>query len=416
MECKFVIKKTEDKTYTYYFEDDMLIDIKIESTEKSILQNIYVAKVKDVVKNIQSAFVEIQPEQRCYLSLPDCIAPIQCNYQNRNGKAAIIAGDEILVQVIKDAVKTKSPTVTTKLTISGKYIAISYPNHRIGYSTKLTGTEKTILKKCIASMEKDLFHSSYGYVFRTNVKELIDSQGKTIASEQVTLLRNEIAAITSQFHTLIQNGKNRSIYSILYESLPGYLLRMKSISSHHTLKVVTDDETVYHKITSYFKTQDPDRLTDIRLYQDASVSMERLYRLPMQLSEATARKVWLKSGGYLILEPTEALTVIDVNSGKFSGNKNSSVTSFQVNLEAAQEIARQIRLRNISGIIIIDFINMKDSKQNEQLLQQLKKCVNADPVKTSVIDMTPLGLVEITRKKIEPPLWEQINPAQITMR
>lgn len=408
MECKFIIEKKENKTYTYYFEDDALIDIKIEAAEKSILQNIYVAKVKDVVKDIQSAFVEIQPNQRCYLSLPDCVAPIRCDYHNRNTKDTIVAGDEILVQVIKDAVKTKDPTVTTKLTISGKYVAISYPNNRIGYSNKLTANEKTIVKKCIASMEEHLFNPTYGYVLRTNIKELIDSDNARISPENASVLANEIAWITSQFHTLIETGKNKSIYSVLYESLPGYLIRIKTIPLDNTLRVITDDEETYHKITSYMKAEAPERLKGIQLYQDSALRMDKLYRLNTCLAEATARKVWLKGGGYLVIEPTEALTVIDVNSGKYKGNKRNS-TSLQVNLEAAEEIARQIRIRNISGIIIVDFISMKAAEQNEQLLRQLRKSIKKDSVKTTVIDMTPLGLVEITRKKIEPPLWEQIR-------
>jgi len=408
MECKFIIQKKQNMSFTYYFEDDTLMDIKIESMEKSILHNIYVAKVKDVVKNIQSAFVEIQPDQRCYLPLSDCNGAIICNHYHRNTKETIIAGDEILVQVIKDAVKTKDPTVSTKLSISGKYIAISYPNNRIGYSSKLSVKEKTIFKNFLASIDTTPFHPLYGYVFRTNSKELINYDTNAIDSHKADILLQEIAAITEQFHRLIENGKNRNIYSVLYESMPGYITRIKGIPSEHTLKVITDDTTIYEHIHTYMQTEMSEKIPCLKLYQDSILDMDKLYRLNMYLSEATARKVWLKGGGYLIIEPTEALTVIDVNSGKYDGRKSSNDTGLYVNLEAAEEIARQLRIRNMSGIIIIDFINMTEAAQKEQLLTRLKKCVSQDSVKTNVIDMTPLGLVELTRKKIEPPLWEQL--------
>ena len=412
MECKFILKKQQNRIYMYYFEDDILIDIKIESLSQSILRNIYVAKVKDVVKNIQSAFVEIQPDQRGYLSLPDCEAPIKCNHHSGKRKDKIVEGDEILVQVIKDAVKTKDPTVSTKLSISGKYIAISYPNNRVGYSNKLSSKEKNIVKKYILSLKDNPCNPVYGYVFRTNIKELIDKNTNTILSDKGELLQKEIRSLTEQFHTMIETGKNRSIYSVLYEAIPGYLTRMKNISQGNTLKVITDDVETYDLIISFFQKEDQACLSNIHLYQDKVLSMDNLYRLNTYLTEATAPKVWLKCGGYLIIEPTEALTVIDVNSGKYDGKKDSSSTAFHVNLEAAEEIARQLRIRNMSGIILIDFINMKESSHNDQILLQLKKYVRHDSVKTNVIDMTPLGLVELTRQKIDPPLWEQLGTIQ----
>ncbi|MDD2972979.1 MAG: ribonuclease E/G [Lachnospiraceae bacterium] len=394
------------------------MDIHVEPWEDSILQNIYVAKVKDVVPNIQSAFVDIKPQTKCYLSLADCEKPVQCNHVIHHTDDGIVAGDEILVQVVKEAIKTKDPTVSTKLSISGKYVAISYPNNRIGYSNKLSGNEKRILKESIASikdsMENTPFDSSYGYVFRTNCKELLNMESGQLSLENRGILIHEIRSLTDQFDTLIRTGQNKSIYSVLYQALPGYLNRIRNISAHHQTKIITDDEELFGRIRSYFGSSEREQTElNLQFYQDASISMDRLYRLKTCLTEATGKKVWLKSGGYLIIEPTEALTVIDVNSGKYTGKKNQKRspidTSLQVNLEAAAEVARQLRLRNLSGIIIVDFINMENPDYDRELLQQLKSAVQRDVIKTNVIDMTPLGLVEMTRKKVEAPLWEQLG-------
>ena len=144
-------------------------------------------------------------------------------------------------------------------------------------------------------------------------------------------------------------------------------------------------------------------------YEDALLPLYKLYSVEARLSEALDRKVWLKSGGYLVIDRTEALTCIDVNSGKYVGKKSGDESYFHINLEAAEEIAVQLRLRNLSGIIIIDFINMKAKEKNRQLMNSLKKFLDKDPVRTSVVDMTPLGLVEVTRKKEKKSLWEQLR-------
>ena len=147
----------------------------------------------------------------------------------------------------------------------------------------------------------------------------------------------------------------------------------------------------------------------MRLYQDSMLSLSALYGIEGKLKPALETRIWLKSGGYLVIEPTEALTVIDVNSGKCEDGKNPEDTYRSINLEAAEEVAFQLRLRNLSGIIIVDFINMQSPGDNAQLLYVLKSLVKRDKVKTTVVDMTPLGLVEITRKKISKPLREQLH-------
>lgn len=172
--------------------------------------------------------------------------------------------------------------------------------------------------------------------------------------------------------------------------------------------IITDDPQIYNSLEHYLKENDLQNLSKLRLYQDDLLPLYKLCRLEREIDLATSRQVWLKSGGYLVIDPTEALTVIDVNTGKYSGKKLRRETLKTINLEAAKEAARQIRLRNLSGIILIDFINMENKEDQKELLAFLESRLFADPVKTRLIDMTKLELVEITRKKVHKTLKEQI--------
>ena len=192
--------------------------------------------------------------------------------------------------------------------------------------------------------------------------------------------------------------------------LPAYLCTIRDRDTESLSEIITDDPILYQQIKEYLTCYQPEDLQKLRMPEDSSISLDRVYRISLQLNEALQKRVWLKSGGYLVIEPTEALTVIDVNTGKaVTKKKNVQETFFQINVEAAKEIAKQIRLRNISGIIIIDFINMQEEKAREDLLYTLKEFVKQDPVKTTVIDMTALSLVELTRKKERRPLYEQVE-------
>ena len=174
--------------------------------------------------------------------------------------------------------------------------------------------------------------------------------------------------------------------------------------------ILTDQADFYEELKRYLYLHQQEDLEKLSFYQDPLLSLSALYGLDKAVEEALGKRVWLKSGGYLVIEPTEAMVVIDVNTGKYSGKKTLQETIFKINLEAAQEIARQIRLRNLSGIIIVDFIDMEPGENRELLLKALSEAAAADPVKTTVVGMTKLNLVEMTRKKVRRPLHEQVLP------
>lgn len=392
MESKLIITRENDRVMIYYMQDDKLVSVQTESNNTSMLQNIYVGKVKNIVKNLHAAFIEVQPGIMCYLSLTDCEKPIICNLHHERDTLA--EGDEIIVQVTKDAMKTKDAAVSTKLSYAGRYSVISYPNKKIGYSNKIKQAEK----KELAEVIKDYLDTDFGYVIRTNASVL-----------HANALQQELLHITEVFKKILTEGKNRTPYSILYQAPPKYLKIIKDLSEDHLTKIITDDSELFDSMKLYLTHNQPEDLLKLTKYQDDSYPLKKLYRLESLLKEAMYKNVWLKSGGYLVIEPTEALTVIDVNSGKCIDKTDTEKTFYKINKEAAIEIARQLRLRNLSGIIVIDFINMQSVKNKELLIQLLKDCVKKDPVKTNVVDMTALGLVEVTRKKMESSLQEQMK-------
>lgn len=410
MDSRLIITRENDRIMTYYMQDDKLVSVHAEYENTSMLQNIYVGKVRNIVKSLHAAFIEVQPGVTCYLSLKDCEKPIICNLHH--ARETLAEGDEVIVQVIKDAIKTKDAAVTTKLSYAGKYSVISYPNTKIGFSNKLKQTEKKKLEEMAATF----LDADFGYVIRTNASVFVNTdkpEENDMAvgadTNPTNAFQQELLHITEVFRKILKAGKNRAPYSVLYQAPPKYLKNMKDLSDRNLTKIITDDPELYDEMEHFLSLNQQEDLTKLTKYQDVSFPLRKLYRLETLLKDALHKNVWLKSGGYLVIEPTEALTVIDVNSGKCTNKKDMEQTFYKINIEAAIEIARQLRLRNLSGMILIDFINMQSKENKEQLMRILREYVKKDPVKTNVIDMTALGLIEVTRKKIESPLHEQMK-------
>ena len=201
---------------------------------------------------------------------------------------------------------------------------------------------------------------------------------------------------------------SRMCYTLLEKGMSEPLRILQGAYIRDLEEIVTDDREIYTQICGEH-TREKDGKVPVRLYEDKLLPLSKLYRLEKSLEEALDRKVWLRSGGFLVIEQTEAFVSIDVNSGKFSDKKNTRETFRKINLEAAREIAFQLRLRNLSGIILIDFINMEDEEDKKELLRVLQGYLKKDPVKAAVVDMTPLNIVEVTRKKVEKSLEEEMK-------
>lgn len=391
----------EEKVLCCLLEEGELAEVHIDPKGQTLLGNIYVGKVKNILVSIDAAFVEIAGGRICFLPLSQARHPI---LTNRTYDGRIIAGDEILVQVQRDAVKTKDPVLTAQISITGKYASVSLgENNGIRYSQKLSAEHKASVK---AALQNFTLPQDMTAVIRTRCRELYDT------GDFAPLVR-ELEALTERAQKMLLMGKTRTVFSLLTDNIPGYLRRLEKLSPFPD-KIITDDLSVFQTLQSYCREGDLKKCDILSFYEDKKLSLSGLYGLKGKLADAVSKNVWLKSGGYLVIEPTEALTVIDVNTGKYAGRKNTEETFALINEEAAKEVARQLRLRNLSGIILVDFINMAGKEANLRLLSLLRTACLKDPVPVSVVDMTPLGLVEITRKKTERPLAEQLGGLQLT--
>jgi len=377
-------------------EDGHLMELSLISDKNSsILGNIYVGKVKNIVKNIQAAFVEIADGMLCYLPLEDVRHPV---YVKPKKQAGLVEGDELLVQVSREAVKTKAPSVTTNLSLTGKYLVMTTGNQTIGYSSRLSQEEKERLKLLIRDWELP----DAGLIIRTNAS-------RASAEE----LSEEFQKLLAKYRFLTEQAVHRTVYSCVQKSRPAYLTSILGSRSDMLKEIVTDDKELYEQIRDFLQEEMPKDAGKLRLYEDRLLPLKALYRLEKGLADALSERVWLRSGAYLVIEPTEALTVIDVNSGKCTAGKNKQETIKKINLEAAKEITRQLRLRNLSGIIVVDFVDMEEKEDSETLLEMMREQLKADPQKAAAVDMTKLGLMELTRKKQKKTLLEQAKECGI---
>lgn len=388
------IVRKEEKIIMLGMKNDRVDFISIQCEQKLAIGNIYIGKIKSILNNIQAAFVEVADQKKCYLSLNNLGTPVLLN---RIFDGTLKESDELLVQVVKEPIKSKEATVSTEISLAGRYCIVLNTKGMIGFSKKLSKEEKRELHQFVTQLIQD---SSFGVVIRTNIKELCNKEEK----EQI--IEEELTRLISKFQRILKVKDTRPIYSCLECALPEYLQRLRDVVGEKAI-IRTDDYVIFHTLKAYmdsecFITNEP----TIQLYED-EYPFSKLISLEKHLSNALDKKVWLKSGGSIVIEPTEALTAIDVNSGKYTGKKSKKDTIYKMNVEAAIEIIRQLKIRNISGIIIVDFMKMVDHSQEEDLLQVLRKEARKDTIPTTVVGITTLGLVEITRKKIRASLQEE---------
>lgn len=388
---KLIITRWNGSVITLLQSGKETVSVNIEPEgNQSVLGNIYIGKVNHIVKNINAAFVDIGGGQMGYLSLSDA-SILFVDQRPYNGK--LRQGDEIIVQVERDAVKTKAPVLTGNLNVTGRYFVLTSGKKQIGFSTKITDQAWKQEMKSYLESRKD---EDFGMIVRTNAYKVPKEE-----------LESELVHLMDSFKEMLDNAKHRTCYSLLYSSAPSYLTGLRDSLKSSLEAVITDEPDIYEAIKDYLTQCQPEDLGLLTKYEDNLLPLGKLYRIEKTMDEALGKRVWLKSGGYLVIEPTEALVVIDVNTGKYSGKKELRETIKKVNLEAAEEIGHQLRLRNLSGIIIIDFIDMEAEEDRRILMDRLEWILSKDPVKTTVVEMTKLNLVEVTRKKIRKPLYEQ---------
>lgn len=389
---KIILTHLRDRIFFGLWEKDKPAELAFYDKEPAIqLGDIVLARVKDVVSNIRAAFVQLTPSQMAFLPLEQ--AP-----------AGLRAGDEIAVQVSKEAVKTKDPVVTTKWSLTGRFVVLVTDSQKVAVSTKIhDGAWRTEVQE---KLTKELL-TAFSDVNTSNIQ---GSCGLIVRTEAYSAtweeIQREAQSLITEYLRICQAAKTRSCYSILNKSESAWLSRLLGMTE--PAEIVSDIPEIWDECRQFISRYDLTSRLSLRLYQDPQYSLTKLYSLETLLEDALNKNVWLKSGGYLVIEPTEAMVVIDVNTGRSESRKSKDEHILKLNLEAADEVARQLRLRNLSGMILIDFIDMRRTEHDEMLLAHLRQAVKNDPVGVTVVDMTKLGIVECTRRKKAKPLHEQV--------
>ena len=377
---QFVFTEWNKKKLGILFEDGKAMEIRCYEAD-SILGNVYRARVSNLSPNINAAFVDIKKGESCYLSMDD--------YHGEKLKV----GDLVTVQVVRDKIKTKRYAVTTDISLQGDY-AVTTLFAPVGVSSEITDSArkkelKTLMQNLLIAEQDAQFYLAEGNVAEIErIKKLtlggiIRTQAEHAEDAAIT---REIEGQARLLYSIMKKSEYATQYTCLYHTEVEYIKDIRRMHALQDVEIVTDIPEVTEAIS------------EIPLYTD-EYTLTLRYSLASLLEKTLSKRAYLKSGAYLVIEPTEAMTVIDVNSGKSIKGKNAEEQFLKINIEAAKEIARQLRLRNISGIVMIDFINMKEESHNHELMKNLAEYVRTDPVRTTVVDMTKLGLVELTRQK-----------------
>ena len=374
---QIAITKINGTLTMVYMEEEKLFDVLVEEAESLAVGDIYVGKVQNIVQNINAAFVEVQKNVICFLPLNEC----------KDKK--IKSGDEIVVQVRKAAVKTKQAVVSLFPEMAGRFCAVTTRNKEKGISKKIQDKDELLR---LQNVLDKLGEIDYGLVLRTNAVE---------ASEEDILF--ECKQLLEEMKQCMEFSQYKTCFSLVRKEISFYEKYIQGCQMENIHRIITDERAVFDELETKYKTV-------LEFYEDTSYSLDKLLGISSKLEKALEKQVWLKSGGNIVIEVTEALTVIDVNTGKaIEGKRNKETTFYKINYEAAKEAARQIRLRNISGIILIDFIDMKIEENQQELLNLLRGEFKKDKTRTILVDITKLGLVEITRMKVNRPLWEMFG-------
>ena len=401
MSTEIVINVSPRETRAALLENGVLQELFVErASRRGLTGNLYQGRVSRVLPGMQAAFIDIGLERTAFLHASDIVQPDDAE----NGDAAprtdsirelVSEGADILVQVLKDPLGTKGARLTTFVTIPSRYLVFMPFGHGVGVSARIENEgERQRLREAVQSAVVD--GEAGGYIVRT--------AAEGAASEA---LRADMLFLRRLWEVLDANAHSARAGTLVHEDLALPLRLMRDLVGEGVDRVLVDHDATCDRMREFATTFMPALGARVERYAGSRPIFD-LHAVEEEIQRSLDRKVALKSGGYLIIDQTEALTTIDVNTGAYVGHRNLEETIFRTNLEAAVAIARQLRLRNLGGIVIIDFIDMQEEEHRRQVLQALEKALAADHARTNVSTVSPLGLVEMTRKRTRESLAHQL--------
>ncbi|MDZ4131632.1 MAG: Rne/Rng family ribonuclease, partial [Dethiobacteria bacterium] len=398
MDKKIIVNCDNRATRVALLEKGKLVELDIERPlQHRVVGNLYKGIVANVLPGMQASFVDIGLEKNAFLYVDDIFTdwddesppPVRSTIDK-----LLRVGEEIMVQVIKEPYGSKGARVTGQITIPGRYLVLVPGADYIGVSRRIESqAERDRLRREVEKLKPD----QLGLIVRT-VAEGVETE----------VMAQDLQFLVQLWNRISTRFQQKAAPSILYQDLSLTCRIARDLFVEEFSSFLIDNEHEYDKVREIVDYISPHLKNKVKYYQEAEPIFER-YGVEVEIEKALARQVWLKSGGYLVFDETEALTVVDVNTGRYIGRRNLADTILKTNLEAAEEIARQIRLRDIGGIIIIDFIDMTIEDHRRKVVDKLNSSIKNDRTKTYVLGITNLGLVEMTRKKVRQDLSEYLQ-------
>ncbi|GBC63805.1 ribonuclease E/G [Desulfonema ishimotonii] len=419
MNKKLVVNVCEHETRVALLEDETIAELFIErQNETEIAGNIYKGRVQRVLPGMQAAFVDIGLSQAAFIYVDDVIGDqgaadfpmtdeedAEKGGENDAGNAPpvrsheihieemLTEGQEIMVQVAKSPIGTKGPRVTSYISLPGRFLVLMPASDHVGISRRIEEEEE---RERLRQMVTDLRTGKAGYIVRTAAEGV-----------QPEKLAYEMGFLKNLWNTIRVRSRKNSAPTLLHQELTVSLRAVRDLLTHEAEQLVVDSRATYKAILSFLDTFMPSLKESVELYEGGEPLFDA-YNLEGDISRALKKKVWLKSGGYVVIEHTEALVAIDVNTGRYVGKHNLEETILKTNLEAVKEIAYQIRLRDIGGIIIIDFIDMEKKSSRDKVFNALREALRRDRSKTHVLPMSDMGLIQMTRKRVKKALTRML--------
>jgi len=390
MGSELLLNVTPRETRVALIENGIVQEVQIErSSCRGMVGNIYKGRVRRVLPGMQAAFIDIGLERTAFLHISDTkIGTINQTYVNSGSISEVLnEGQEVVVQVAKDPIGTKGARLTMQLSIPSRLLVYLPGSKSLGVSQKIEEEAERERLFDIVKFAQQEHSLSGGFIIRTSAE----------GTESEDLVR-EMKILHKTWERINANITNTATGSILHQDLPLAKRIIRDMLNSKIEKLKIDSQLTFVNCCEFSDIYTPELTPRIEYYRGNRPIFD-LFSVDDEIQKALAKKVYLKSGGYLIIDQAEAMTTIDINTGTFVGKKNLEQTIFTTNLEAAQAVVRQLRLRNIGGIIIIDFIDMEQQEHKDQVLRALEKYLQSDSVKTNISEVSNLGLVEMTRKR-----------------
>ncbi|RDE19794.1 ribonuclease G [Motiliproteus coralliicola] len=390
---EILINFTPMETRVAVIENGMLQEVYIERAErKGIVGNIYKGKVVRVLPGMQAAFVDIGLERAAFIHVAE-LTPNNGHQEEKQPEPPISSllreGQSLVVQVTKDPIGTKGARLTTRLSVPSRYLVFMPGREHIGVSQRIENEEeRSRLKQLITeALAEDSDGESGGFILRTAAEGARDED-----------IQTDVAYLRRLWRKVRERMADKDVPRVVYEDLPLHMRTLRDVAIPMVERIRIDSRETFQKANEFVSSLVPE-ISDRLEYYPGERPIFDLYNVEEEIQKALGRKVELKSGGYLIFDQTEAMTTVDVNTGAYVGHRNLEETIFKTNLEAATAIGRQLRLRNLGGIIIIDFIDMEEPEHRRQVLRTLERVLEKDHVKSKLTGVSELGLVEMTRKR-----------------